>query len=235
MPAIPNRLNVPSINSLAVARQLLRNRLLGLHPEVIAELEAIHNARLGQYIPFSAFISRPYPPVGGRLCQFAQVWRSISSDPFILNMVSMGISLDFLSLPSQSNCHTNCKMSSEMERACDVENSELIVKRAIFPIPESSGKFFSSIFLVPKKIGGYRPIINLKNLNSHIRFEHFKMEDMDSARHLIRPGDWMVKLDLKDAYLSVPVCLEYQPFLCFRWRDICYQFTLSQGYVICSS
>lgn len=35
----------------------------------------------------------------------------------------------------------------------------------------------------------------------------------------------MVKLALKDAYLSVPVCLEHQPFLCFRWRDICYQFT----------
>ena len=51
------------------------------------------------------------------------------------------------------------------------------------------------------------------------------MEGMDSVRHLIRQGDWMVKLDLKDAYLSVPICLEHQPFLCFRWRGICYQFT----------
>ncbi len=51
------------------------------------------------------------------------------------------------------------------------------------------------------------------------------MEGMDSVRHIICPGDWMVKLDLKDAYLSVPVCLEHQPFLCFRLRDICYLFT----------
>ena len=173
----------------------------------------------------SAFVSCPYPPVGGRLSQFAHEWRSISSDPFILNMVSIGVSLDFLSLPSQSTRPTNCKMSLEMERACDLEVSELIVKRAIFNIPESSGKFFSSLFLVPKKTGGYRPIINLKKLNSYIRFEHFKMEGMDSVRHLIRQGDWMVKLDLKDAYLSVPICLEHQPFLCFRWRGICYQFT----------
>jgi hypothetical protein len=50
MPVILNRLNVPSINLLAMAEQLLRNRLLGLHPGVIAELEAILNARLGQYI-----------------------------------------------------------------------------------------------------------------------------------------------------------------------------------------
>jgi hypothetical protein len=51
MPVILNRLNALSINSLAMAEQLLRNRLLGLHPGVIAELEAILNARLGQYTP----------------------------------------------------------------------------------------------------------------------------------------------------------------------------------------
>ncbi len=72
------------------------------------------------------------------MSQFAQEWRSISSDPFILNMVSMGVSLDFLSLPSQSTRPTNCKMSLKMERAFDLEVSELIVKRAIFPFPESS-------------------------------------------------------------------------------------------------
>jgi Reverse transcriptase (RNA-dependent DNA polymerase) len=177
------------------------------------------------YSVFSTVISSPYPPIGGRLSQFAHAWRSISSDPFILNIIAKGVSLDFLSLPSQSTRPTNCKMSSEMERACDAEIFELCVKRAILPIPESSGKFFSSIFLVPKKTGGYRPIINLKNLNSHIRFEHFKMEGMDSVRHLIHRGDWMVKLDLKDAYLSVPICLDHQPFLCFRWRDNCYQFS----------
>ncbi|KZR98797.1 Uncharacterized protein APZ42_005622 [Daphnia magna] len=61
------------------------------------------------------------------------------------------------------------------------------------------------------------------------------MEGMDSVRRLIRPGDWMVKLDLKDAYLSVPVCLEHQPLLCFRWRDICSQFTCLALSFSCSS
>jgi hypothetical protein len=35
------------------------------------------------YYAFSAIISCPYPPVGGRLSQFAPVWRSISSDPLL--------------------------------------------------------------------------------------------------------------------------------------------------------
>lgn len=177
------------------------------------------------YSVFSAVINSPYPPVGGRLSQFTHAWRYISSDPFVLNVISMGVSLDFVSLPSQSTLPTNCKMSLEMELACDAEISDLCAKRAILPIHESSGYFFSSIFLVPKKTGGYRPIINLKNLNSHIRFEHFKMEGMESVRQLIHRGDWMVKLDLKDAYLSVPISLEHQPFLCFRWRNMCYKFT----------
>lgn len=35
----------------------------------------------------------------------------------------------------------------------------------------------------------------------------------------------MAKLDLKDAYLTVPVCIAHQPFLRFRWRENAYQFT----------
>ena len=37
----------------------------------------------------------------------------------------------------------------------------------------------SSIFLVHKKDGCHRPVINLKNLNSFLNFQHFKMEGID--------------------------------------------------------
>jgi hypothetical protein len=41
--------------------------------------------------------------------------------------------------------------------------------------PDPSG-FVSNLFLVPKKDGGSRPVINLKNLNTQLPYEHFKME-----------------------------------------------------------
>ena len=32
------------------------------------------------------------------------------------------------------------------------------------------------------------------------------------------PGDWLVKLDLKDAYLSVLIHASHQKFLTFQWK-----------------
>lgn len=53
---------------------------------------------------------------------------------------------------------------------------------------------------------------------------------MEDVRQLLRPCDFLVKYDLKDAYLTVPVRAEHQPFLRFRCRDQFYQFVcLSLG------
>ena len=62
------------------------------------------------------------------------------------------------------------------------------------------GRFFSTLFLVPKKDGGQRPVINLKSLNSFINAPHFKMEGIHALKNLLKGGDWLVKTDLKDAY-----------------------------------
>ena len=48
-------------------------------------------------------------------------------------------------------------------------------------------------------------MINLCNLNSQIGQHHFKMEGIKSVKELTKKGDWLTKLDLKDAYLSVPI------------------------------
>ena len=45
-----------------------------------------------------------------------------------------------------------------------------------------------------------RPIINLWELNKFIHWVHLKMEEI----YLVQEGDWMVKIDLKDAYFAVP-------------------------------
>jgi hypothetical protein len=66
--------------------------------------------------------------------------------------------------------------------------------------------------------------VNLKPLNKFIRYEHFKMENLETARFLLRKGDWMAKLDLKDAYLSVPVHPTHQKFLRFAWKGRFFEF-----------
>jgi hypothetical protein len=40
-----------------------------------------------------------------------------------------------------------------------------------------------------------------KNLNKFITNEHFQMDNLMCLKHLLNPNDYIVKLDLKDAYL----------------------------------
>jgi len=48
---------------------------------------------------------------------------------------------------------------------------------------------------------GQRPVINLKTLNQFVNTEHFKMEGIHTVKDPLRPGDWLTKVNLKDAKL----------------------------------
>jgi len=42
-------------------------------------------------------------------------------------------------------------------------------------------------------------VINLKELNAYIPYQKFKMETLKDVKDILQPGDFMVKIDLKDA------------------------------------
>ena len=104
-----------------------------------------------------------------------------------------------------------------MTEAFDEEVRDLIKKGAIkkLDFQDSSDGFVSSIFVVPKSSGGFRPIINLSYLNYFVTYHHFKMEGLEDVRFLIQQGDWMAKIDIKDAYLNVPIHPDHWRFLRF--------------------
>jgi hypothetical protein len=104
------------------------------------------------------------------------------------------------------------------------EITKLINKGAISPVQFSPGGFYSRLFLVPKKGGSVRPVIDLSQLNKFITNEHFQMENLTCIKHLLCPNDYMVKLDLKDAYLTVGIHPQSQQFLRFIWQGQTYQF-----------
>lgn len=89
---------------------------------------------------------------------------------------------------------------------------------------DGSEGFVYSLFVIPPKMGGFRPIVNLKPLNKFIKYEHFKMKNLQAVRFLLREGDWMVKVDLKDAYLTVPIHASHQKFFRFQWQGRIFEF-----------
>ena len=99
----------------------------------------------------------------------------------------------------------------------------LLRKGAVEPAPQSPG-FYSRLFLVQKASGSWRPVIDLSTLNDYITSSHFHMETPRSVLSSIRPGDWMISLDLQDAYLQVPVHHDSRRYLHFVVAGKSYQF-----------
>ena len=48
------------------------------------------------------------------------------------------------------------------------EIEEMLKNKAIAPVQNEPEQIINSIFIVSKKSSGFRPVINLKNLNSYV-------------------------------------------------------------------
>ena len=99
--------------------------------------------------------------------------------------------------------------------ALNQELQNLLRKGAVEPAPQSPG-FYSRLFLVKKASGSWRPIIDLSTLNLFITSSRFHMETPRSVLNSIRPGDWMISLDLQDALSSGPSSSRFASFSSLR-------------------
>ena len=79
----------------------------------------------------------------------------------------------------------------------------------------SVGGFYSRLFLVPKKDGSWRPVIDLSALNRYITPTKFKMETTRSIKNSVEIGDFAVSLDLQDAYYHIMISPASRKYLRF--------------------
>ena len=101
----------------------------------------------------------------------------------------------------------------------------LVTKGAVELAPLPSPGFYSHLFVVWKTSGSWRLVIDLSTLNRFVDVSHFQMETIQSVLLSVRQGDWMASIDLREAYLQVPVHPESRPFLRFVSHGQVYQFT----------
>ena len=118
-------------------------------------------------------------------------------------------------------------LSQEQSQAITQEIESLLKKGAMQDTQSlEEERFVSNVFLVPKSEGKWRLILNLKALNHFVIYEHFKMEDIHCMKDLLNRGDYMCKLDLKDAYLSISIHWSFRKFLKFTWHGRTYEYTV---------
>ena len=142
-------------------------------------------------------------------------------------MLRQGYCLPFLRTPPLSNVPIplpSYSPSSIKGAALEEVTLGLIAKGAVELVPLPSPGFYSRLFVVWKTSGSWRPVIDLSHLNRFVDVSHFQMETIQSVLLSVRQGDWMASIDLKEAYLQVPVHPASRRFLRFVFRGSVYQF-----------
>ena len=171
---------------------------------------------------------RPSLPPAGRLTHFLPFWEKVTSDPWVLKVIRSGYLLEIAKqLPSRRKILTTPLRDGGHVLLEEV--AELLGKSAVEPVPPGQERdgFYSTYFLVEKKDGSQRPILNLKFFNRFLRKRTFKMETLQSVISILQPGCWMASVDLKDAYFHIPVAREHRKYLRFKINGVCYQFCVT--------
>ena len=167
---------------------------------------------------------------GGRLSKHVDQWKALTTDPFILDMIT-GLKIDFFEKPN--GCDRPNIMNKNEEELIEEEISKLIGMKVISESIHEPGEIISPIFTRPKSDGSLRIILNLKKMNESVEKEHFKMESIETVLSMIKKDCYMASIDLKHAYYSLPIDKEYRKYLKFYWKNKLYCYNVLPNGLSC--
>ncbi|XP_067245130.1 uncharacterized protein, partial [Chanodichthys erythropterus] len=161
------------------------------------------------------------------LVNFLVEWKLLPNiSKWVLLTIKEGYKIQFGSRPPRFNGVLPTVVTPEQSLVMEQEVATLLRKGAIerVPPPSNQSGFYSRYFIVPKKDGGLRPIIDLRVLNRSIQKLKFKMLTLKQIIPQIRSEDWFVAIDLKDAYFHVSIHPSHRKFLRFAFGGEAYQY-----------
>ncbi|CAJ0946808.1 unnamed protein product [Ranitomeya imitator] len=109
-----------------------------------------------------------------------QVWLQVIHDQWVGELITSGYKIELVCQPPPRFFPSRLPRSESHRQ--DLFNSieSLHLSRVISPVPweERFQGFYSNFFVIPKKDGTVRPILDLKLLNRFVRVRHFRMESL---------------------------------------------------------
>ncbi len=146
----------------------------------------------------------PLEPLARRL----EAWLALPSpSPWLTCIIRLGYTIQFARRPPKFSGILETAVAVRDATVLRDEIAVLLAKDAIEPVPPAEMRqgFYSPYFIVPKKGGGRRPILDLRVLNWALHELPFKMLMQKRIVKCIQPWDWFAAIDLKDAYFHVSI------------------------------
>ena len=166
--------------------------------------------------------------LAGRLKFYSENWEKLTQDVNILSIVQ-GFKIPFSQTPFYYGPPQLGKVNQEERLQINSEIKGMLWKGAIQQVKSDPGEFLSNLFLESKNDGGHRSVINLKLLNSFIPYQHFKMEGIHLIKEILQEHDFLIKIDLKNAYFGIPLNKKSKNIFVFNGKEI---YTNSFAYVL---
>ena len=157
-------------------------------------------------------------PITARLRHHLQRWRRFTRNKTVLSIIKRGL---FISLrdPILKKRSFFMKCQDKETKKQLTKTIEKFLKQGVIeaaPTAEQEEELVSLFFPIPKKGSNkLRWIIDLKELSQHVNKKAFKMETLEYVREMIQPGDWMISIDLMDAFYHLLVQPRVRKYLRF--------------------
>ena len=158
--------------------------------------------------------------LGARLSHFAAAWEKFG-DKWAQKAVRIGATFPLSANPPLSAPKKNPRVLSATVGA---EIRKLVKMGAVIRVKKNERTFLSELFIVDKSDGSPRLICDLAKLNKFIPCRKFKMTTLKDAFCTVPVDSWATVVDLKHAYLQIPIRRHLQRLLSFQFKKRVYKY-----------
>ena len=161
----------------------------------------------------------------GNLSRYMTNWKKFLSNSFILRIIETGYKIQL----NNSNFYLPQVITkpSKSKRILLLNEIETHLSNGVISIIKPlESDIVSRVFLVPKTSSKNRIIIDLSKLNEQINKVSFKMEDRETIKSMIESNDFLVSIDLKDAFFSIALNDDSKRLTCFEIDGIRYCYNV---------
>lgn len=164
--------------------------------------------------------SKVSPFHAGQLKNKINLWNSLRASTTITNILN-GYRIPFVRKPPLTKLSQAKNKILDPSKTMSQQISNLLEMGAI-SVNKFNHGYLSPIFLREKSNGSHRLILNLKNLNFYVDTPKFRLVSLRKVSQIIQKGDYMVKIDISNAYYHIPVWDSHRRYLSFAFGNNIY-------------